>query len=85
MPEFESFIDNHTKTPRVMAAPEIDISRACALTIRTRDGFNGMIVCLTFIRVHYGYITRIVLLQLLLLELLNMPFTRHSRGSHTPP
>jgi hypothetical protein len=34
---------------------------------------------------HYGYIPRMVLLQSFLSELLNMPFTRHSRGSHTPP
>jgi hypothetical protein len=46
-----------------MAATEINNSRACALTIRTRGGFNGMLVYLTFIGGHYGYITRIVLLQ----------------------
>src|SRR6202166_1801983 len=34
---------------------------------------------------HYGYIPRVVLLQPFLSELLNMPFTRHSRGSHTSP
>jgi hypothetical protein len=84
-PEFESFMNSHTKTPSVMAATEINNSRACALTIRTRGGFNGMVVYLRFIGGRYGYITRIVLLQPLLLELLNIPFTRRSRGSRTPP
>jgi len=50
MPEFESFRDSHTKRPRVMDATERNNSRACALTIRTRGGFNGMVVYLTFHR-----------------------------------
>src|ERR1700688_1533468 len=73
-------MDNHTKRPSVIAAPEINISRACALTIRTRGGFNGMVAYLTFVRMHSGYIPRMVLLQPFLLELLNMSFTRHSRA-----
>jgi hypothetical protein len=62
-----------------MAATEINISRACALTIRTRGGFNGMVVNLTFIRMHYGYITRMVLLQPFVSELLNMPYPPFTR------
>jgi len=42
-PELESFIDNHTKIPKVIDATEINISSACALKIRTRGGFNGII------------------------------------------
>jgi hypothetical protein len=68
-----------------MDATERNNSRACALTIRTRGGFNGMVVYLTFHRMHYGYIPQMVLLQSFLLELLNMPFTCHSRGIHTQP
>ena len=48
-PEFESFIDNHIKMPRVIAAPEINISRACALRIGTRGGFNGIAVFNAFV------------------------------------
>jgi hypothetical protein len=57
-----------------MAVIEINNSRACALTIRTRGEFSGMAVYLTFHRAHYGS---------LLLEVLNMPFARHSRGIRT--
>ena len=56
-----------------MDVTERNNSRACALTIRTRGGFNGMVVYLTFHRMHYGYIPQMVLLQSFLLELLNMP------------
>jgi hypothetical protein len=41
-PELESFIESHTKMPRVMAPAEINNSRACARTIRTRGGCNGI-------------------------------------------
>jgi hypothetical protein len=44
-PELESFIETHTKMPRVMAPAEINISRACARRIRTRGGFNGTGIC----------------------------------------
>src|ERR1700730_12693860 len=44
-PELESFIESHTKIPRVMAAPEINISRACALTIIARGELNRIGVC----------------------------------------
>jgi len=68
-----------------MAATEINISRACALTIRTRGGLDRMVVYLTYLHVHYGYIPRMVLLQSFLLELLNMPFTSRLRAIPTPP
>jgi hypothetical protein len=42
-PEFESFMDNHTKIPEVIDATEMNISSACALKIRTRGGFNGIV------------------------------------------
>jgi hypothetical protein len=45
MPEFESFIETQRKRLRVTAAAEINISGACALTIRARGGFNGIGVC----------------------------------------
>ena len=41
-PELESFIESHTKMPRVIAAAEMNISSACALTIRARGGVNGI-------------------------------------------
>src|ERR1700688_1997331 len=44
-PELESFMENHRKRPKVIAAPEKNISRACALTIRARGGLNGIGVC----------------------------------------
>jgi len=44
-PELESFIESHTKMPRVIAAPEINISRTCALRIRMRGGLNAIGVC----------------------------------------
>ena len=41
-PELESFMEIHRKRPRVIAAAEINISSACALTIRARGGVNGI-------------------------------------------
>jgi hypothetical protein len=44
-PELESFMENHRKRPTVIAAAEINISSACALTMKARGGFNGISVC----------------------------------------
>jgi hypothetical protein len=41
-PELESFMENHRKRPKVIAAAEINISSACALTVRARGGVNGI-------------------------------------------
>src|ERR1700719_464863 len=44
-PELESLIDIHTNRPKIIAAVEMNISRACTRRIKTRGGFNGIGVC----------------------------------------
>src|ERR1700692_4605146 len=64
-PEFESFIANHRKIPRIIDAAEINSSRACARTIRTREGCDRIwpcFVCST-LGIRHGYITASVLVQ----------------------
>ena len=64
-PELESFIDKNMKIPRIMDAPEIKNSRACALKIQRRGGFNGIFVfVIHYVLEHSGYISLLVLFQL---------------------
>jgi hypothetical protein len=57
-PELESFIDTHIKMPRIMDAPEIKISTACARKIQRRGGFNGIFVSVIhYVLKHSGYIS----------------------------
>src|ERR1700688_244805 len=69
-PEFESFIANHRKMPRIIDAAEMNSSRACARTIRTREGCDRIWPCFVYsaFGIRHGYITASVLVQLLIVS-----------------
>src|SRR6202051_3843794 len=69
-PEFASFIASHRKIARIIDAAEMNSSRACARTIRTREGCDRIWPCFVYsaFGIRYGYITASVLVQLLIIS-----------------
>jgi hypothetical protein len=56
--------------PRIIDAAEINSSRACARTIRTREGCDRIWPCFVYsaFGIRHGYITASVLVQLLIVS-----------------